>query len=130
MLGISLGWTGCDLFPVSCTDIGCSNGFTIEVKTAETGDRDIDVVVEIGDESLACAGAFDAVNGLSCDGGVFLFPTEDGFTIEGPADAEGDAHLIVDGDETDVDLAWESFAPNGEACGPECLRGTGEATVP
>ena len=130
VLGISLGWTGCDLPPVSCTEIGCVNGLSIEVATAETGDRDIDVTVEVGGETFACAGAFDAVDGLSC-GDVYVAPTTDGFAIRVPTDADPPtAHLTVGDYDTEVALDWETSFPNGEDCPPECRQGTGAATVP
>lgn len=126
--------SGCETLGGSCTDLGCDSTLTFEVVDADPAGHDFQIAVTVDGLLNTCAGVFDPVDGLSCDG-MEVTPTAEGYRIVVPLFEDVDVDLTIARDDGagfdgEVVVAWgEPTYPNGESCEPQCVNGTAEVEV-
>ena len=97
-----------------CTEMSCSSGLTLTIQDSYGGAATTasgTVTIDGQDYTFDCA---DANNAVFCENGVVLIQVEQGETA---------TYNITMSDESavgDLELIFESYAPNGEECGPIC----------
>lgn len=120
----------------SCTLIACASQITLTTTALDLAGRDIDVVLQVGDEIIECqAAAPTTAEEQSICGPLLLSLAEDGALILTSDDSPGEPvdvslTMLVDGQsrfDGPVEMLWgEPWQPNGPHCGPTCLPGEAE----
>ncbi len=133
-----------------CTQIGCINGFRVELKKATPWTPGVySFAFELDGKPLECKGSLPL---QGCDAGPSLRCSEDGKVQIGesgcalPADQQGFSDIQISGEPQRVKLtislgdqplhsaeltpSYTTSQPNGEGCGPICRNAAGEIAVP
>lgn len=133
-----------------CTQIGCLDGYRLELKKATAWTPGAyTFTVELDGKAVECKGALPL---QSCDAGPSLSCTEDGKVQIGesgcalPPDQQGFSDIMIPGKPQRVKLTivqddkplhsadltpnYVTSQPNGEGCEPTCNSAAGEIAVP
>ena len=114
LLCIPLLWIACEDDTKYCTEIGCVSGLTLTIQDsygAPAATAAGTITIDGQDYEFDCA---DSTGSIFCENGIVLIQVEQGETA---------SYTIAMGDESasgELDLSFESSAPNGEDCDPIC----------
>ena len=98
----------------ACTEIGCVSGLTLNIKDSYGGEATRaqgSVTIDGQEYTFDCASDDSTV---ICDNGIVFLQVEQGETA---------SYNVTMGDESasgELELSFESYAPNGEGCEPIC----------
>ncbi len=131
-----------------CTEMGCIDGFNVEVEPKAWPKGKYKILVTADDKSTVCEGALplpacDKGKALTCKGDVKVMVTESGCALPpaeqgfGPVNFMGapkKVRIVVsrDGKEVgkaDFEPGYKKVQPNGPECGPTCNFAADKMTV-